>query len=47
MKPSFLFYSERRIIYDYEKFGDSPTCLGETNGIAGLEALSQGKEMIV
>ena len=47
MKLSFLYYSERRIIYDYEKIGDSPTCLGETNGIAGLEALSQGKEIIV
>ena len=47
MRLSFLFYSERRIIYDYEKFGDSPICIGETNGIAGLEALAQGKEMIV
>ena len=47
MKLSFLYYSERRIIYDYEKFGDSPTCLGETNGIAGLEALGQGKQIIV
>ena len=42
-----FFYSERRIIYDYDKFGDSPTCLGENNGISGLEALVQGKEIIV
>ena len=47
MKLNFLYYSERRIIYDYEKFGDSPTCLGENNGIDGLEALVQGKKIIV
>ena len=47
MKLTFLYHSERRIIYDYEKFGDSPICLGETNDIAGLEAIGQGKEIIV
>ena len=43
----FLYFSERRIIYDYDKFGDSPTCLGDNNGISELEALVQGKEIIV
>ena len=42
-----FFFSERRIIYDYDKFGDSPTCLGDNNEISGLEALVQGKEIIV
>ena len=33
---------ERRIIFNYEKFGDSPPCLGYSFDIANLEALSQG-----
>ena len=34
--------SERRIIYDYEKFGDSPTCLGDSVNLDGVTALVQG-----
>ena len=47
MNQISFFFSERRIIYDYDKFGDSPTCLGENNEISGLEALVQGMEIIV
>ena len=25
----FIYFLERRVIYDYEKYGDSPVCLGE------------------
>ena len=37
--PSFL---ERRIIYDYDTIGDSPTCLGDTDNLDGKEAVLQG-----
>jgi len=33
---------ERRIIYDYETFGDSPACLGEEKDLDGKVALVQG-----
>ena len=36
------FPLERRIIYDYETFGDSPTCLSQSENIGGLKALVQG-----
>ena len=35
-------YLERRIIYDYDTIGDSPTCLGDAANLDGVEALSQG-----
>ena len=37
--PSFL---ERRIIYDYDTIGDSPTCLGDSDNLDGKEAVLQG-----
>ena len=33
---------ERRIIYDYEKYGDSPACLGEIEDLAGIIGVTQG-----
>jgi len=33
---------ERRVIYDYEKFGDSPACLGMEADLAGKKGLVQG-----
>ena len=38
-------FSERRVIYDYEKFGDSPVCLGEIgkDGISGQIGVSEGR----
>jgi len=33
---------ERRVIYDYEKYGDSPTCLGEENDLDQQIGLVQG-----
>ena len=35
-------FSERRVIYDYEKYGDSPTCLGEENDLDQQIGLVQG-----
>ena len=40
---SFCFIAGRRIEFDYEKFGHSPSCLGSnTNIVNGKEALVQG-----
>jgi len=33
---------ERRVIYDYEKYGDSPACLGTDKDLDGQVALVQG-----
>ena len=33
---------ERRVIYDYEKYGDSPACLGKDKDLDGQVALVQG-----
>ena len=33
---------ERRVIYDYERFGDSPACLGKEEDLAGKQGLVQG-----
>ena len=38
----FQLISERRIIYDFEQFGDSPTCLGDPGNLDGVNALVQG-----
>ena len=36
-------FSGRRIIYDFDKFGDSPTCLGQVGEkLDGKEALLEG-----
>jgi hypothetical protein len=33
----------RRIIYDYDRFGDSPSCLGKKDAnLEGIVAVSQG-----
>jgi hypothetical protein len=32
----------RRIEYDYDRFGDTPTCLGAENDLEGLTAIVQG-----
>lgn len=37
-----IFELERKIEYDYEKYGDSPTCMGQALNIAGQEAIGQG-----
>lgn len=34
---------ERRVIYDYEKYGDSPACLGEEEDLDQKVGLVQGK----
>ena len=35
-------FSERRVIYDYERYGDSPACLGEENDLDQQIGLVQG-----
>ena len=37
-----LYISERRIIYDYEKYGDSPACIGDKLILENQIALTQG-----
>ena len=38
-----FYISERRIIYDYAEFGDSPTCIGEEKRLPnGTPARLQG-----
>ena len=32
----------RRILYDYDKFGDSPACISNGQNIDGKQATSQG-----
>ena len=34
--------SERRIIYDFDKYGDSPSCLEERDNIDDTAAITQG-----
>ena len=45
---SFLLTLERRIIFDYDKYGDSPNCLGkdELEDLAGQVGLTQGKKTL-
>ena len=35
-------FLERKILYDYETYGDSPTCLNKDKEIAGKKATLQG-----
>jgi len=37
-----FFLTGRRIIYNYEKFGDTPTCISSGKDIVGKAAISQG-----
>ena len=37
-----MIFKERRIIYDYEKYGNSPNCLGKDKFIPNQHALQQG-----
>ena len=37
-----LIITERRIIYDFEKFGDSPACIGKEKNLENQVALTQG-----
>lgn len=37
-----IFELERRIEFDFDKYGDSPTCLNNNYEIGEVEALSQG-----
>ena len=37
-----LKFSERRIIYDFEKYGDSPACIGKEKNLRKQVALTQG-----
>ena len=37
----FLF-AGRRIIYNYDRFGDSPACISSGKDIVGRAAISQG-----
>jgi len=39
---SVLCFKGRRIIYDYKKFGDTPTCISSGKDIIGKAAISQG-----
>ena len=40
---SILWFAGRRIEFDYDKFGHSPSCLGSnTNIVNGKEAVVQG-----
>ena len=38
----FFIFSERRVVFDYEKYGDTPACLGEIEDLADQMAISQG-----
>lgn len=51
MKPNYkkfhmskivIHFVERRVLYDFEKYGDSPTCLNQEENIAGSEVFLQG-----
>ena len=42
-----LIFPERRIEFNYEEFGDSPTCLSEKDDIGGLSSLVLRLNMIV
>ena len=35
-------FAERRIIYDFDKFGDSPACIGKEKNLENQVALTQG-----
>lgn len=37
-----IFELERKIEYDFDKFGDSPTCLSDTFETGEIEATAQG-----
>ena len=37
-----FYFSERRVIFDYDTIGDSPNCLGEIFDLAGQTGLTQG-----
>jgi hypothetical protein len=37
-----FFFVGRRIIYDYDRFGDSPACISKGENILGKVAISQG-----
>ena len=39
---SYLICLERRILYDWETYGDSPTCLAKDYNIQGTKGLAQG-----
>jgi len=39
---NFSCIAGRRIIYDYDRFGDSPSCIGSGKEIVGKTATSQG-----
>ncbi len=39
---NFSCITGRRIIYNYTRFGDSPTCIGSGKEIVGKAAISQG-----
>ena len=39
---SHVIFSERRIFYDYDKYGDSPTCLNDEFDIGDIDAIIQG-----
>ena len=41
-KYSHVIFSERRILHDYDKYGDSPTCLNDKFNIGNIEATIQG-----
>ena len=36
------YFSDRKVLYDYEKYGDSPTCLNSEFDIHNKDALAQG-----
>ena len=36
------YFSDRKVLYDYEKYGDSPTCLNREFDIQNKDALAQG-----
>ena len=42
LKVDFSCFSERRIIFDYETYGDSPPCLAKDGEVADKEATLQG-----
>ena len=37
-----LKFAERRIIYNFEKYGDSPACIGKEKNLKNQKALTQG-----
>lgn len=39
---NFYSFTERKVVYNFEKYGDSPTCLNKDEDIDDIEVFLQG-----